>query len=129
MQDNNKAQADYGADSSQYQLTSKNFPDGCFVDFDLELVDLFEQLNRSKISNAQKIREEFYRIKDIYDKVPTRVELFTSMEPVIYDYCIKNSKYSPFKDYFQFLNNENLLTAEDTTMKLIPLTPFTIRNP
>lgn len=90
------------------------YPDGCLVDFDMELIDLFEEMNKRKLSIHETIQNEFFRIKDLLDdKVPTRMELFTYMDSEIYSLCLSNAKENPFKDYLGFLAKLNLLNEEE----------------
>lgn len=94
--------------------TEVQYPDGCLVDFDMELIDLFEEMNKRKISIHETIQNEFFRIKDLLDdKVPTRMELFTHMDSEIYSLCLSNAKENSFKDYLGFLSNLNLLNDEE----------------
>ena len=90
------------------------YPDGCLVDFDMELIDLFEEMNKRKLSIHETIQNEFFRIKDLLDdKVPTRMEMFTHMDSEIYSLCLSNAKENPFKDYLGFLAKLNLLNDEE----------------
>ncbi len=112
---------------SQDSDENKEFPDksfgkqifanGCIIDFDLEAIDLLEQIEKKAKKNKETIIEEFYRIRELLDnKIPTRLELFTNMDEDIYELCLKNSKDSPFKNYLEFLNNQNLLSPEETVL-------------
>ncbi len=86
------------------------YPDGCLVDFDMELIDLFEEMNKRKLSIHEAVKNEFFRIKELLDdKVPTRMDLFTYMDSEIYNICLSNAKENPFKNYLGFLNSLNLL--------------------
>lgn len=93
-----------------------NYPDGCLVDFDMELIDLFERMEKRTISIHQTIQNEFNRIKDLIGKVPTRMELFTYMDVEIYNLCLSNSKENPFRDYLGYLEKESLLTEEEKSI-------------
>ena len=90
----------------------KDFPDGCFVDFDLKLIDLLEKLNRKRNFNKLTIKEDFYKVMEMVGHVPSRVELFTNMDDEIYNYCILHSSDNIYKNYWSFLNDENLLNDE-----------------
>lgn len=93
-----------------------HYPDGCLVDFDMELIDLFERMEKRTQSIHQTIQNEFNRIKELLDKVPTRIELFTYMDEEIYNLCLSNAKENPFRDYLGFLENEGLLTEEEKSI-------------
>ncbi len=99
------------------QLYSEDcYPDGCLVDFDMELIDLFERMEKRTLSIHQTIQNEFNRIKDLLDKVPTRMELFTYMDEEIYNLCLSNAKENPFRDYLGYLKIEGLLTEEEKSI-------------
>lgn len=103
----------FGKRSTQdYQ--SIEYPDDCIVDFDMQLIDLFKEMNKKSLSMRERIRREFYRVKELLDgKVPTRMELFTYMEDDIYQHCIKHAKENPFRRYMDFLNEINELSPEE----------------
>lgn len=90
------------------------YPDDCIVDFDMRLIDLFKELDKKSLSIKERIKKEFYRVKELLDgKVPTRMELFTYMEDDIYQYCIKHSKENPFKRYMDFLYEIHELSEDE----------------
>ncbi|MBD5476840.1 MAG: hypothetical protein HDR17_12825 [Lachnospiraceae bacterium] len=90
------------------------YPDDCIVDFDMRLVDLFKELDKKSLSIRDRIRQEYYRIKELLDdKVPTRMELFTYMEDDIYQHCMKNAKENPFRRYMDFLYELHELSADE----------------
>lgn len=97
--------------SDYYRL---EYPDDCIVDFDMRLVDLFKELDKKSLSVRERIRQEYYRIKELLDdKVPTRMELFTYMEDDIYQYCMKNARENPFRRYMDFLYELHELSADE----------------
>lgn len=52
------------------------YPDDCIVDFDLQLIDIFQEMAKRKIRIRDRIRGEYERVKELLDgKIPTRVEL------------------------------------------------------
>ena len=76
------------------------YPDDCIVDFDLRLIVLFKELDKKSISAKDRIKQEFFRVKELLNgKVPTRMELFTYMDDDIYQYCMKHAKENPFRRY------------------------------
>lgn len=88
-----------------YEYHNIEYPDGCIVDFDMRLIDLFKELDKKTISIKKRIDLEFYRVKELLDgKVPTRMELFIHMEDDVYQYCMTHSKENPFKRYMSFLH-------------------------
>ena len=94
-----------------YDYQNMEYPDDCIVDFDMQLIDLFKEMDKKSLSVKERINKEFYRVKELLEgKVPTRMELFTYMEAEIYDYCMKHSKDNPFRKYLEFLNDLNELS-------------------
>lgn len=87
----------------QNPIDIEDFPDGCLVDFDIRLIDVFEKIAKRKITHQKLINNEFYRIKHLLGHVPSRLELFTEMDSAIYDYCLNNSKANIFKHYLDYL--------------------------
>ncbi len=101
-------------EKSAYDYCNIEYPDDCIVDFDMRLIDLFKEMDRKSLSVKERIRQEFYRVKELLDgKVPTRMELFTYMNDDIYQYCIKHAKENPFRRYMEFLNEMNELSAAE----------------
>ena len=102
------------AEKSAYDYCNMEYPDDCIVDFDMRLIDLFKEMDRKSLSVKERIRQEFYRVKELLDgRVPTRMELFTYMNDDIYQYCIKHAKENPFRGYMEFLNEMNELSAAE----------------
>lgn len=58
--------------------------DDCILDFDMQLIDLFKQMDMKTLTMKEKINNEYFRIKELLEQRPTRVELFTYMEDSIY---------------------------------------------
>lgn len=90
------------------------YPDDCIVDFDMRLIDLFKELDKKSLSVKERIKQEYYRVKELLDgKVPTRIELFTYMDDDIYQYCIKHAKENPFRRYMDFLSEMQELSMDE----------------
>lgn len=103
----------FGEKTAQ-SYTDMEYPDDCIVDFDMRLIDLFKELDRKSLSVKERIKQEFYRVKELLDgKVPTRMELFTYMDDDIYQYCIKHAKENPFRRYMEFLNEMQELSLDE----------------
>ncbi len=90
------------------------YPDDCIVDFDLHLIDLFQELDRKSYTVKQRIRQQYDQVKELLEgKVPTRMEFFTYMEDEIYQYCITHAKENPFRRYLDFLHELQELSPEE----------------
>ncbi len=93
------------------------YPDDCIVDFDVRLIDLFQELDKKSLTVRERIHQEYYRVKELLDgKVPTRMELFTYMEHEVYQYCIKHTKENPFRHYMEYLHGIKELCEEEEAL-------------
>ena len=81
------------------------FPDDCLVDFDMKLIDLFAEMDRKQLKLKDQITNEYFKVKELLAKRPTRLDLFTYMDDNIYEAAITHSKDNPFKRYLEFLND------------------------
>ena len=100
-----------------YDYQKEVYPDDCIVDFDMQLIDLFQELGKKSLSIKERIRKEYYRVKELLDnKVPTRMELFTYMDDEVYQYCMKHSKENPFRKYMEFLHELEELSVEEESV-------------
>lgn len=90
------------------------YPDDCIVDFDMRLIDLFQELNKKSCTVKERIQREYYRVKELLEgRVPSRMELFTYMEDAVYEDCIKHPKENPFRGYLDFLQEMHELSEEE----------------
>ncbi|MCI8712797.1 MAG: DEAD/DEAH box helicase family protein [Ruminococcus sp.] len=97
-----------------YDFYEMEYPDDCIVDFDMRLIDLFRELDKKSLSVRERIRQEFYIVKEkLNGKVPSRLELFTYMDDDVYRYCMKHAKENPFRRYMDFLNEMGELSADE----------------
>lgn len=93
------------------------YPDDCIVDFDVWLIDLFQELDKKSLTVRERIHQEYYRVKELLDgKAPTRMELFTYMEHEVYQYCIKHAKENPFRHYLEYLHGLKELSEEEEAL-------------
>lgn len=98
-----------------------DFPLDCVVDFDMRLIDLFKEMAARKETKKERIRGEYFRIKEFLGgKVPARMDLFTYMEEEIYQLCLKNSKENPFNHYLDFLKELKELTDDERRLSQGP---------
>ena len=105
-----------GSDGSlrEYNLPDRSsIPDDCMIDFDLKLIDLFQAMDKKNLKVKERIQMEFDRVKELLDKTPTRLELFTYMEDDVYQLAITHSKDNPFRNYMEFLGKQKLLNREE----------------
>ena len=90
-----------------------DFPDDCMIDFDLELIDLFVEMDKRTLRVKDCIRGEYYRVKNLLDKSPSRLELFTYMDDDVYQLAMQHSKENPFNFYLDYKKNLNELSEEE----------------
>lgn len=91
-----------------------DYPDGCIVDFDLRLIDLFHRMQQNSRGMGERIDDEIDRIKDQIGHVPGRMELFTYMDSDIYNLCMSHTSLNVFRDYLAYLKKRGWLTMEET---------------
>lgn len=97
----------------RYEYTKETFPDDCYIDFDMKLIDLFEEMDKKQKALKDRIRDEFFRVKDLLGHRPSRMELFTYMDDEVYEKGKANSKFNPFRRYLEFLNGLGELTDDE----------------
>ena len=119
-----------GASKSQFKKASDVIkedallPEDCIMDFDFRLIDLFEKMDRSSIKIEKLLVEEYERIKAELGHRPSRTELFTYMDETIYLNIKSKAKINPFKNYLNFLNNQNDLSDEEIAWLDTPAVNF-----
>ncbi len=104
-----------GKSSVAYRPSDQSaFPDGCMIDFDMKLIDLFAEHDKKSMKVSEQIRREYYRIKEYLGTRPSRMELFTYMDEDIYQMTIAHPKTNLFKRYLEYLKElEELTEAEE----------------
>ena len=104
------------AGRTTYMPAADEYPDDCLVDFDMRLIDLFEKMERKHQRIQDLLRDEYYRVKDLLEHRPTRLELFTYMDADLYQMVIKRANINPFKRYLEYLHDLNELTPDETAI-------------
>lgn len=88
---------------AHYELA---YPEGCHVQFDMKLIDLFEEMKKhDKLS--VRLENDYFKLKSVYGKRPLRTDLFEGSDIPTREY-LKNG-------YIQFLNSINELSEEEKT--------------
>lgn len=90
-----------------------SFPDDCLIDFDMKLIDLFAEMDKKHLKVRDQIRNEYFRVKELLGKRPSRLELFTYMDDDIYQMTLAHSKDNLFKRYLEYLKELNELTEDE----------------
>lgn len=91
-----------------------DYPDDCMIDFDLELIDLFAEMDKRTLRVKDCIRGEYYRVKNLLDKSPSRLELFTYMDDDVYQLAMQHSKENPFKRYLDYKKELGELSQDES---------------
>lgn len=109
-----------------YVYQEKDLPDDCILDFDMQLIDLFKQMDMKTLTMKEKINNEYSRIKELLEQRPTRVELFTYMEDSIYQYCMSHAKENPFdeKAVYKTIGRDFINLIETTDMQKVYKMPI-----
>lgn len=103
-----------GLERGSYDPADRSdFPDDCQIDFDMRLIDLFSEMDKKRLKLKDKIVNEYFRVKDLLEKAPSRLELFTYMEDDVYQMAVTHSKENPFKRYLDFKNSINELSDDE----------------
>lgn len=97
----------------KYEYTKETFPDDCYIDFDMKLIDLFEEMDKKHKKITEAINDEYFRVKELVNHRPSRIELFTCMDDAVYEKAKRNPHDNPFKGYMDYLNGLNELTDEE----------------
>lgn len=99
--------------SDERKITRDSYPDGCQVDFDLQLIDLFSEMDRKHLRVKDQIREEYNRTEEVLGHRPSRLELFTCMDDDVYALCVNHSQDNIFKNYLDFLHEAGRLLPDE----------------
>ena len=93
-----------------------DYPDGCLIDFDMRLIDLFAEMDKKQVKLREQIYHEYCRIKDILGERPSRVDFFTYMDEDVYQKAVAHAKDNPFKNYLGFLKEHNELNEGEMAL-------------
>lgn len=100
--------------AGEEQARDIEYPDDCIVDFEMDLIDLFRELEKKNLTIRDRIKKEYFRVKELLEgKVPTRMELFTRMDEEVYQICMRNAKENPFRRYLDYLHELHELSPEE----------------
>ena len=85
-------------------MAELEYPEGCRVHFDFEVLDLFQQM-AARDPLAKRMRDEFFRLRDELGQRPTRLQMYTGTD-------------LPFREFLKegwlrFLHSVAALTEEE----------------
>ena len=102
------------SEKGNYYLSKcSDFPDDCLIDFDMKLIDLFAEMDKKNLKISEQIQKEYFRIKELLGRTPSRMELFTYMEDDTYELVITHTKENLFKRYLSYRRSLKELTADE----------------
>ena len=102
------------SENEQYNPADRTaFPDDCIIDFDMKLIDLFAEMDKKHLKVKDQVRNEYFRVKDLLGKRPSRMEFFTYMDDEVYQMAMAHVKDNPFKRYLEYLKDLAELTSEE----------------
>lgn len=99
-----------------HAVTAASLPPDCFVDFDLKLIDLFDQLQKRTLTPAQIIEEIWKEACRQLGHIPDRCELYGQLDNDQIELIYKDSKTNLFQNYLAFL--EKRQAAEPALVQL-----------
>ena len=97
-----------------YRLPAEDdYPVDCLVDFDFQLIDLFNKMAREQKKISDRVVDEFYRIGDEYGKRPLRLEMYVHLDETLFQTIRVKKEINIFKDYLRFLDEIGETTAAE----------------
>ncbi len=85
-------------------IEQESIPQGCYIDFDLQVIDLFERMFRAKRKVKEMIEDLYKECQNTIGHVPSRIEFFDHLNDIEYTNIKKSNALNPFKDYLAFIN-------------------------
>ena len=91
------------------------YPDGCQVHFDFEVLDLFQQM-AARDPLAKRMRDEFFRLRDELGQRPTRLQMYTGTDLSFREFLKEG--------WLRFLHSVEALTEEEAGWLETPAEAF-----
>jgi superfamily II DNA or RNA helicase/HKD family nuclease len=99
-----------------YMPDEDDYPEGCFVSFDFKLIDLFRRMAAEKKGVFDKLRDEYFRIKEYLGGKPLRLAMYTYMDEAVYAAIRPRKEFNIFRDYITFLGKIGELSPEEEAL-------------
>ena len=90
----------------------EDYPEGCLVNFDLRLIDLFRKLEEQKKDAYGRITDEYFRIKEHVGERPSRLQMYTYLDEPISSLIRSRKELNIFRDYLAFLDRIGEISDE-----------------
>ncbi|HHW00192.1 MAG TPA: DEAD/DEAH box helicase family protein [Clostridiaceae bacterium] len=94
----------------------EEYPEGCFVDFDFRLIDLFKRMADEQKELFERVKDEYFRIKEYLGDRPQRLQMYTYMDEGIYIAIRTKKDLNIFKDYISFLEKIGELSEDEQAL-------------
>ena len=89
------------------------YPEGCIVNFDFRVIDLFKRIAESQKDLFDKVKEEYFRIKEDIAVKPLRLSMYTYMDESVYSAIRTKKDLNIFSDFFSFLDKIGELSEDE----------------
>lgn len=98
----------YTKNKGVINTTDKDFilPTGCSAEFDFKLIEYFEKLKRKNLRQEELIKEDYRKLMEKLEKIPTIMEVYTYGEIPVHMYL------KTFKSWYNFQKEMKVLTEE-----------------
>ena len=89
-------------------LEEFDFPDNCYINFDLQAIDLFKEMAESD-PLIKRMEDEYFRLKNYLGRKPLRKDIYDGVDIDIREYL--KGKYTDKKGYLRFLDSIDELNS------------------
>lgn len=91
----------------------EEYPEGCIVNFDFRLIDIFKRMADDQKEIFEKVKDEYFRIKEDLAVKPLRLSMYTYLDESVY-FAIRTKKdLNIFRDYLSFLDKIGELSENE----------------
>ena len=97
-------------DKDYSNLEEFDFPENCYINFDLQAIDLFKEMAQSD-PLIKRMEDEYFRLKSYLGKRPLRKDIYDGVDIDIREYL--KGKYTDKKGYLRFLDSIDELNSEE----------------
>lgn len=92
------------------------YPEDCFVNFDFRLIDLFKRVADEQKDIFDKLKGEYFRIKEDLRDRPLRLNMYTYMDEAVYSTIRTKKDLNIFRDYISFLSKIDELSVDEKAL-------------
>ncbi|MGL5357096.1 MAG: DEAD/DEAH box helicase family protein [Cetobacterium sp.] len=90
-------------------------PLGCTANFDFKIIEFFESQKTQKNSLIQNIDADYNEIKDLLNKIPSLMDVYTFGKIPVHAYL------KQYKTWYNFLETKNDLSLEESTFSSLAI--------